>query len=79
MVSIIQGLTPSAEGLRLLMYCMIILTVRRSQPGERAPTNVVSAFSKSLKSFQTGVNQVEQENRALSNYMRDSGPLVVPH
>ena len=56
-----------------------ISSLESGSPGERAPTNVVSAFSKSLKSFQTGVNQVEQENRALSNYMRDSGPLVVPH
>ena len=46
-----------------------ISSLESGSPGERAPTNVITAFSKSVKNFQAGINQVEQENRALSNYM----------
>ena len=56
-----------------------ISSLESGSAGERTPTNVITAFSKSVKSFRTGINQVDQENRALSNYLRDSGPLVVPH
>ena len=47
--------------------------------GERTGSSVVSAFSNSVKNFRTGISQINQENRALQNYLRDAGPLVVPH
>ena len=56
-----------------------INSLESSSMNERSGANIVTAFSKSAKNFQAGRNQIAQENSALQNFFRDSGPFVVPH
>ena len=56
-----------------------INSLESSSMNERSGANIVTAFSKSAKTFQGGRNQIAQENSALQNFLRDNGPFVVPH
>ena len=48
-----------------------------SSTSERTSTNVVSAFAKSA--YAVGKDQIDQQNLAFQNYLRDLGPMVVRH
>ena len=48
-----------------------------SSTSERTSTNVVSAFAKSA--YAVGKDQIDQQNLAFQNYLRDLGPMAVRH
>ena len=58
-----------------------INSLESSSLGERSNTNVVNVFAKHGNQFGgRGYRAVQQENRAMQNYLQESqSPFVVPH